>query len=61
MFSEKNWGYHSVTVCSISRKILVCDMESWYKTIFKIRNVTFVLKKFQKRNFFLNFAFLKNQ
>ena len=30
---EKNWGYNREIVSSITRKIFVCDMKSWYKNI----------------------------
>ena len=49
-FLRKNRGYNRATVSSIPRKILVCDMESWYKNISKIRNVTLIFQNFQKRN-----------
>ena len=43
----KSWGYNLATVGLITRKILVCDMKSWYKNIAKIRNVTFIFQNFQ--------------
>ena len=42
-------GYNRVAVGLISQKIRVCDMESCYKIISKIRKVTLILKNFQKR------------
>ena len=49
VFEKKLRYYNHATVSSITRKILVCDIESGYKNISKIRNVTFILKNFQKR------------
>ena len=46
-FLKKNWGYNRATVTSITRKILACDMKSWYKNVCKIRNVTFIFQNFQ--------------
>ena len=47
MFSQKKiWGYNIATVSLITRKILLCDIESCYKNVSKIPNVTF---NFQKR------------
>ena len=45
---EKNSGYNRGIVSSVPRKILVCDMESLYKKIFKIRNVMLIFQNFQK-------------
>ena len=54
---EKKIETNRAAVSSIARKILACDMESWYEKISKIRNVTFIFqnfpKNFQRRgNFF---------
>ena len=47
------WKYRFWKKSLITRKILVCDIESWSKKISKIRNVTFIFqhsdKQFQKR------------
>ena len=48
-FLKKNWRYNHATVSSIARKILVCDMGSREKDIYKICKVTFTLKNVQKR------------
>ena len=49
IFEKKYRGYNRATVSSITRKILVCDMESWYKNISKIRYVTFIFKLSKKK------------
>ena len=50
-FWKKNRGYNRVS--SITRKILVCDMESCHKNLSKIRNIMLIVQKiqtfFQKR------------
>ena len=46
---EKNWGYKRETISSITWKILVYDMESGYKNIFKIRNITFIFQNLKKK------------
>ena len=52
-FWKTNWGYIHATVCSITQKIVIRNMESCYKKISKIRNVTFIFfnfhTNFQKR------------
>ena len=40
---------NDATTVQLFRKILVCDMESWYNNISKIRNITFIFQNFQKR------------
>ena len=43
-FLKKHRGYNRTTGSLITRKILVCYMEFFYKKISKIRDVTFILK-----------------
>ena len=47
-FFEKNWCYNRATVNSITQKILVCDIESCYRNISEIRNVTSIFQNCQK-------------
>ena len=47
--SKKNWDYNHATVSWITMKTLVCDMESFYKNISEIRNITLTFLNFQKR------------
>ena len=47
-FWIKNRAYNSATVSSTTRKILVCDMKSCYKNIFKIRSFFKIRKKISK-------------
>ena len=44
----KNWGYSRANFNSITQEILLCDVESWYKNVCKIRNVTFIIEIFKK-------------
>ena len=46
-FLKKNWDYNRVTVSPIIQKILVCDIESCYKDISEILNVTFSFQNLQ--------------
>ena len=43
-----NRGYNCATVRSVTRKILACNMECFYKNILKIHNVTFIFQIFLK-------------
>ena len=47
-FLKNKWGFNHATVSSITRKNLVCDMESCDKKIAKIPNVTLTFKNLQK-------------
>ena len=49
LFWEKNQGYNRAIVSSMTRKTLVWDMESCYKNISEVRNVTSIFQNFQKR------------
>ena len=42
-------GYNHGTVSSNNREILRWHMESYYKTISKIRNITFIFQNFEKK------------
>ena len=44
---EKKLDYNRATVSWISRKILGCNMEYWYRNISEIRNVTVIFQSFQ--------------
>ena len=46
---KKKWSYNRATFSSITRKILVRDIESWYKNMPKIRNLTFIFQKLEKK------------
>ena len=52
-FLKKNGGHKLATIRAITREIFLCDMESWYKNLSKIRSVTFIFDNlkyfFQKR------------
>ena len=48
VFEQKKLDCNRATVSSMTRKILVCDMEYWYQYLFKIRNVSFIFQNFQK-------------
>ena len=43
VFDKRGWNR---ALSSITRKIVVYDMELCYKIIFKIRNATFIFPKF---------------
>ena len=43
-FWKKNRAYNRATVSSITQKILLCDMESWYKNITNIPNVAYIFQ-----------------
>ena len=48
-FWKKNSGNNRATSSSITRKILVRDIKSYYWNIFIIRKVTFIFKIFKKK------------
>ena len=40
--------YNRATVSSIIQKIALFDMEFYYKNVSKIRNLTYIFRKFRK-------------
>ena len=45
---KKNLVHNREIVSSITQKILMCNVESWYKNMSKIRDATSIYKNFRK-------------